>query len=480
MNPLLFSDPAFLFFFAPIVLSGYWIVPASWRNGFLLAASLLLYGWGERDYAWVLLASIAINWAAGAAIARCSESSQRRLALIAGVALNLMLLGVFKYARFFVFNLNVFLHQTRIGPGFELPEIHLPVGLSFYTFMGISYLVDLYRRDLAAPSSPARVALFLSMFPHLIAGPILRMTEIGGQFGLRFSNAERMARGIRRFVIGLGKKMLIANTLASASDGIFGLPVHQTPTSLAWFGLLCYTLQIYYDFSGYSDMAIGLAGMLGFEFPENFNYPYISQSIGEFWRRWHITLSNWLRDYLFFPLGVRGGRLRMIRNQLIVFFLCGLWHGAEWHFVAWGLWHGSLVAAEQLGLAKLLKRLPAPIRTAYALTAVSLGWVLFRSFSIYAALGFFQVLAGFGAAPPDSWIPTRFIGPATYAALLAGIIGAGPLKPILGRLSLGARTPAGWTRVAGIAEFAALSGVFVAALAAAASDTYNPFIYFRF
>ncbi|HEY3742824.1 MAG TPA: MBOAT family O-acyltransferase [Bryobacteraceae bacterium] len=471
MNPLLFTDPSFLFFFAPIVLTGYWLAPARWRNGFLLLASLLLYGWGEGRYAGVLLASIAINWTAGVAISRATNPRPRKTALIIGVASNLLLLATFKYLTFFIWNLNLLLHSAEI----QAPDWHLPVGLSFYTFMGISYLVDLYRRDLDAPASPPRMALFLSMFPHLIAGPIVRMTEIGPQFGIRLAKAEPLAAGIRRFVIGFGKKMLLANTLSTASDAIFALPSHQLPTSLAWFGLLCYTLQIYYDFSGYTDMAIGLARILGFEFPENFNYPYISQSIGEFWRRWHITLSHWLRDYLFFPLGVRGGRLKMVRNQLIVFFLCGLWHGASYNFILWGMWHGTLLGIEQLGLQDKLKRLPSPLRIAYTLIAVSLGWVLFRSATLPAAMDFYAALAGFGSsAPPDSWIAVKYIGPATYVALAAAIAGATPLKSIFKNLE--ARFPA----FTGPAEFTALSAVFLAALASTASDTFHPFIYFRF
>lgn len=474
MNPLLFTDPSFLFFFAPIVLTGYWLAPARARNGFLLAASLLLYLWGERSYSAVLLASIAINWTAGIAITRATNPRPRKTALVLGVGSNLLLLATFKYLTFFIWNLNVLLQTIKL-PAVHAPEWHLPVGLSFYTFMGISYLVDLYRRDLYSPASPPRMALFLSMFPHLIAGPIVRMTEIGPQFETRLAKAEPLASGIRRFIIGFGKKMLLANTLATASDGIFALPSGQIPTSLAWFGLLCYTLQIYYDFSGYTDMAIGLARILGFEFPENFNYPYISQSIGEFWRRWHITLSHWLRDYLFFPLGVRGGRLKMVRNQLIVFFLCGLWHGASYNFILWGLWHGILLGIEQLGFQNQLKRWPTALRTAYTLLAVSLGWVLFRSATVPGAMGFYTALAGFGSAvPPDSWIAVNFISPATYLAIAAGIAGATPLKNIFKNIE--ARFPT----FSSAAEFAALSSVFIIALAATASDTFHPFIYFRF
>ena len=479
MNPLLFTDPAFLFFFAPIVLSWYWLIPAAWRNTFLTIASLVLYAWGEGSYAAVLLASIAINFVGGIAISRAVGPRARWYAVAAGVVLNLLLLTVFKYADFFLANFDAIIARFGIE-AIQPPHLRLPIGVSFFTFMGISYLVDLYRRDLEAPSGVGRVALFQSMFPHLIAGPIVRMTELAGQFGLRNSDSARIAAGIRRFVIGLGKKMLIANTLATASDAIFQLPAQQVPASYAWLAVVCYTIQIYYDFSGYSDMAIGLAGMLGFTFPENFNYPYISQSISEFWRRWHITLSRWLRDYLFFPLGVRGGRAKLLRNQLIVFFLCGLWHGADWHFVAWGLWHGGLVGMEHLGFNKILRIVPAPVRIAYTMFAVSLGWILFRSLTLHHAFYFAESLLGYGGPLPPDWLPLQFIGPATYAAILAGIVGATPVWPAVARFRANQRIAPRWTQLMGIAEFAALAVVFASALATAAGDTYHPFIYFRF
>ena len=437
MNPLIFTDPAFLFFFAPIVLTGYWIIPAAWRNGVLLAASLFLYAWGEARYVAVLGASILINWLGGLAIV---HFRQRRLALLVGIGANLALLGLFKYAA----------HYT----GFRLPA-----GISFYTFMGISYLVDLYRRDLPAAASLGRVGLLLAMFPHLIAGPIVRMTELREQFEARFWNPQMFASGARRFVIGLGKKVLIANTLSSVPDAVFG--AQAVPAAYAWLGLVSYTLQIYFDFSGYSDMAIGLAAMLGFRFPENFHYPYVSRSITEFWRRWHMTLSNWLRDYLFFPLGVRGGPLLLVRNLMIVFFVCGLWHGASWNFIAWGLWHGMLLSLEQLGLKSALRRAPLALQSFYTLGAVAMGWVLFRSATIPAAWGFVKSLAGLGGKP---LLDAQFLGPATYVALAAGVIAAVPWPVKLPHLL----------------EFALLSLVFVAAVAGIAGDTYKPFIYFRF
>ena len=421
MNPLLFTDAAFLFFFAPVVLTGYWLVPATWRNGFLFAASIGLYAWGETRLVAVLLASIVVNWAAGWAIGR-----GWRAGLWLGIAGNLGLLIGFKYA----------------------PGAHMVAGISFYTFIGISYLVDLGRRDLTGAASFTRLGLLLSMFPHLVAGPIVRMTELGGQMAEpRLWNTAMVAAGVRRFVIGLGKKVLLANTLAVVPDAVFG---HDAASAgLAWLALICYTLQIYYDFSGYSDMAIGLAGMLGFAFPENFNHPYAAKSVTEFWRRWHMTLSSWLRDYLFFPLGGKTSSL------LLVFFICGIWHGAAWTFVCWGLWHGVLLCAERWGLAK---NLPGLMQRLYTLTAVVLGWIVFRAATMTDALVFGKGLLGMGQREV-------LVAPIVYVALVVGGLGAARWN---------------WPRVPAMMEYLGVAGLLIVSLAAIAGMSYQPFIYFRF
>jgi alginate O-acetyltransferase complex protein AlgI len=472
MNPMMFANPAFLFLFAPVVLTGYLLIPRSWRNGFLLAASLLFYAWGEGWRVEILIASLAINYGFGLAIDR---TRARKLALFSGVVFNLLFLGLFKYTSFAIGNLDWVL--ARFGlPSLTDPALPLPVGISFYTFMGISYLVDTYRRDIHAEPSPTVFGLYITLFPHLIAGPIVRYSDIAAQLHARSTRASEIVQGIRRFIIGLGKKLLIGNTLAATADTIFQLKPGELSTLVAWIGILCYALEIYYDFSGYSDMAIGLARMFGFRFPENFNYPYTSQSITEFWRRWHMSLSTWLRDYLFFPLGVRGGRWVLCRNLLIVFLLCGLWHGAAWHFVAWGLFYGAFLVLERMGLLSILRTWPAPPRHVYALLVVVTGWVLFRADTLHYAGSYLAAMSGFAPSPGSAYDLWRFLPADVVLALVAGVIGSMPVAGLLGRF----RAKPGLGTLWAGAEFAVLALVFLFAAALSAAGTYRPFIYFRF
>ncbi len=484
MNPLLFTDPAFLFLFAPAVLGAYYLAPAGFRNTLLLGASLLLYAWGEQVYVCVLLFSIAVNYAGGLAISRATSTPGRRTLVTVSVLLNLLLLATFKYLSFLVQNYNVFLTHLNLRP-VDVPSVHLPVGISFYTFMGISYLADVYRDDVKGEPSFLRFGLYLSLFPHLVAGPIVRYWDIAAQLYKRQSGLHEFALGVRRFIVGLGKKVLIGNTVALAADRILQLPPAQLSAPVALLGILCYGLQIYYDFSGYSDMAIGLARMFGFRFPENFNYPYVSRSLTEFWRRWHITLSTWLRDYLFFPLGVRGGRSRLYLNVLIVFGLCGLWHGASWHFVVWGVFQGVFLVMERMWLLKLLDRVPPPVRHAYALAVIFTGWTFFRADNVAGALSYIGgmygkwSISGVGAA-------LGYCTPEIAVAIAVGILGSAPILPAINRW-LGHEMDRLQPRAATFAE--ALTGtvgvgvhaaVLLASLAWIAAGTYHPFIYFRF
>src|SRR5437762_694029 len=313
-----------------------------------------------------MLGSIGFNYRVAIAVdrarARPDAHAQRWLAL--AVAANLVVLGIFKYANFFADNVNTLFLALRVQP-LVVPRVLLPIGISFFSFHAISYVVDVYRRDATAQKSPVHAALYLLLFPQLIAGPIIRYREIADQLARRLVSLDTFAYGVQRFIIGLAKKVLIANNVAATADAIFGMPVDRLSAAHAWLGLLCYTLQIYFDFSGYSDMAIGLGAMFGFRFPENFRWPYIAASVQEFWRRWHMSLSSWFRDYLYVPLG--GSRVSPARtyvNLVAVFFLCGLWHGASWNFVVWGLFHGTFLVAERLGLAAAVRRLWAPIRHA--------------------------------------------------------------------------------------------------------------------
>ena len=294
---------------------------------------------------------------------------------------------VFKYADFLVGNLNALLGPLRLAP-LSLPGIALPIGISFFTFQALSYVIDVYRREVPVQRNPFDLGLYIALFPQLIAGPIVRYHDVARQLVERVVTRQGFAYGVERFVVGLGKKVLIANTLAVQADLIFAIPADQLTAPVAWFGLVCYTLQIYFDFSGYSDMAIGLGYMFGFRFLENFSHPYVAQSITEFWRRWHISLSTWFRDYLYVPLGGnRGSALRTYRNLVLVFFLCGLWHGASWSFVVWGLLHGFLLVIERMGLGRLMARWPRALRHAWTLFFVMIAWVFFRADSLPQARG---------------------------------------------------------------------------------------------
>ncbi len=375
---MLFSSPIFLFLFLPILVSLYFLVPRGLRNPVLLLASLIFYAWGEGLYVLVMLAIIAVNYALGRLQDQAEGARLRRAILAAGIAVNLGVLISFKYANFLVANLDALL--TALGlPAIHLPPVHLPLGISFFTFHAISYIVDISRRQVQ-PGRPLNFALYMTIFPHSIAGPIVRYSDVADQIRDRSVTMNGFAEGARRFILGLAKKMLIANTLSQVADKVFGLPAGELTAGLSWLGVACYTLQIYFDFSGYSDMAIGLAKLFGIDFLENFDHPYVSRSVTEFWRRWHISLSTWFRDYVYIPLGGnRRGPLRLYANLLVVFCLCGMWHGASWNFLVWGLFHGGLLVVERLGYGRRLQTRPAPLRHAYTMLLVMVGWVFFRA-----------------------------------------------------------------------------------------------------
>jgi alginate O-acetyltransferase complex protein AlgI len=423
---------------------------------------------------------VLFNYAIGGAIGRAQDPRVRRRWLAAGVAGNLAVLAVFKYANFAVGNVNALAPILAITP-LAVASIPLPLGISFFTFHAISYVVDVYKRNADAERNLPRFALYILLFPQLIAGPIIRWRDIAAQLPQREQRIADFAYGARRFVLGLGKKVLIANTLGRVADQIFALPGAELTTPLAWLGLVCYTLQIYFDFSGYSDMAIGLMRMFGFRILENFNYPYIARSIREFWRRWHISLSNWFRDYLYIPLGGnQRGERRAYANLVIVFLLCGLWHGASWPFVLWGAWHGAFLVAERAGLDRVLRRI-GPLAHAYALLAVMGGWVLFRCETLTQALGYYAALAGFAAGDTLRHPLDEFLNLFVLAMLLVAVTFATPLARLIGawRDRVGARAGAAGMLVLG-ADIAWTAGVFLLSSAFLAAGTYNPFIYFRF
>lgn len=475
---LVFSSPLFLFLFLPAALALYTLVGPRLRNLLLLTASLFFYSWGELAYAWILALSICGNYLFGRLLDQDAlPDRRRRLYLAGGLAFNLLPLTYFKYLNFLEANLGGLLGWLGMGTWPALEPVHLPIGISFFTFQAISYLVDVYRGACRAASSPLKLGVYISMFPQLIAGPIVRYTQVVKDLGERRLKLDNWAGGSRRFILGLAKKVLIANTLGQVADQIMDLPAGELSWATAWLGIICYALQIFYDFSGYSDMAIGLGRILGFKFPENFIYPYYSQSVREFWRRWHITLSTWFRDYLYFPLGGnRAGRLKTYRNLIVVFVLCGIWHGASWNFLIWGLYHGLFLVLERTPWGGLLARAPRPLRHAYLLLVVTVGWVFFRIEELPAALDYLGVMLGLGGAATLAQPLAWYLNPQMALAGLIGLLGATPLAANLARRWAGPE--AGWLGQTSALGYLALALLF--SVIYVAGSTYNPFIYFRF
>ena len=494
---MLFTEPTFLFLFLPLLLGLYFIrgsrEHAAYGNWLLLVASVIFYAKGGGAFTWLMLGSIAFNYWMAISVDRAhgstgspqaASAANRRLAF--AVTVNLVVLGVFKYANFFADNVNALLQVARVPP-IAVPRVLLPIGISFFTFHAISYVVDVSRRDATAQKSPVHAALYLLLFPQLIAGPIIRYRDIADQLARRVVSMDDFAYGVRRFVIGLAKKVLIANVVAGPADRMFGMPSAELSTAHAWLGIVCYTLQIYFDFSGYSDMAIGLGRMFGFRFPENFRWPYVASSVTAFWRRWHISLSTWFRDYLYIPLG--GNRVspaRRYRNLVTVFFLCGLWHGASWNFVIWGLWHGSFLVIERL----VANRSPDhPIIRSpdsgvlawpiwphvYTLLVVMIGWVFFRADTLPGAIAFLKAMAGLTTAAPTPYTVAWYLTPELWLAVVAGAIGSAPWVP-----ALAARIEDGNNWSLPLLNTAALMALLVLSIMSMAARTYDPFIYFRF
>ena len=438
---MLFSSNTFLFGFLPAVVVLYYLCPRRCRNVLLLVSSLIFYGWGEPKYVLLMLVSILLNYFCGMAAAR-QQSRQRstRGVLIVGVVLNLGMLGFFKYGTFFF--------------GSAFPDIPLPIGISFYIFQAMSYLIDVCRREVEVQKNVLTFGTYVTLFPQLIAGPIVRYRDVAEMLESRRESLPQFSRGVQRFVVGLSKKVLLANTFGSAWNAL----QVTTGTAAAWLGLLCYTLQIYFDFSGYSDMAIGLGQLFGFTFLENFNYPYISASITEFWRRWHISLSTWFKEYVYIPLGGnRKGLARQIFNILVVWLLTGLWHGASWNFVLWGGYYAALLILEKCWLLKAGEKLPLVLRRMLTMVLVMLGWALFY-FENLGALGAF--LGRLFTAVPSAGI--AFYLPVTALGCLCA-------TPALKRVKL----PDG-------VRWGLCVVLLLLCVASLARQSYNPFIYFRF
>ena len=467
---MVFSSLVFLWIFLPVVFTLYFTAKEQYRNVILLIASLFFYAWGEPVYVLLMILSIIINYFCGLRIGEVEEHKRKR-ALFWAVFVNLALLGVFKYTGFFMENVNAI-----FGLQVEVKHLPLPIGISFYTFQSISYLVDIYRKVCEPQRNIIKMGLFISFFPQLIAGPILKYYDIASQIDKRQVTLPLFNEGAVRFLQGLAKKVIIANIMAKTADEIFALGLNDLSTPAAWIGIIAYTFQIYFDFSGYSDMAIGLGKMFGFQIHENFNYPYTATSIKDFWRRWHISLSTWFKEYLYIPLGGnREGALKTYRNLMIVFFLTGLWHGASWNFVIWGLFHGCFLVLERIfPIEKFLRfRL---LQSVYTLLIVIVAWVFFRAETLGAAWGYLnRMFVPFDMESYSKYLSNEFIYVAVLAFVSCGF-GAMLYQKVFavlkrenwGDVLLKAVNPA----------FCAVIAYFSILLLA--SNTYNPFIYFRF
>ena len=472
---MLFTSVTFIWFFLPAVLLSHMVLRGPIRNYILLAASLIFYAWGGPEHLSIMVLSMIINWMLGLAIDHAARPTFRKLWLAAGVLFNLGLLGYFKY-------FNLVIRLLRVGLSLSLDsiaQVALPVGISFYTFQTLSYLIDLYYRKFPVQKNPFKLMLYISLFPQLIAGPIVQYGQVVDEIDVRSVTVSDLAYGIKRFIYGLSKKMIFSNGFALIADTIFGYGTDQLTTGAAWLGAITYAFQIYYDFSGYSDMAIGLGRMLGFHFLENFNYPYISVTVTEFWRRWHISLSSWFRDYLYIPLGGnRKGYYRTLINLFIVFAATGFWHGAELQFVVWGLYHGAFLVVERFCF-DLKHYRPTGLRRAashlYTLLAVLFGWVLFRAPDLAYAIGYWgRMLVPHTAGAACTAL--RFLDGRTILLLALGILLCGPAQTVLPRLrsALFDQEDTGWAQVA------LLMALFLYCIVLLVSNTYNPFIYFRF
>lgn len=471
---MLFSSMIFLWLFLPFVLIINLFLPIKFSNLFLLAMSVLFYAWGEQDYIWVLLVSLLVNYGGGLLMESRrrggGNSKHAALLLILLLAINFGFLGYFKYFDFFAGLINKVAARQAVEPAGLL----LPIGISFYTFQMVSYTVDVYRGDIPAEKSLLHLGLYLSFFPKMIQGPIARYKGVEACMESRRVTPEGFASGARRFIYGLGKKLILANQFGSVVDKVLSNPMDQISGGLGWYIGILYTLQIYFDFSGYSDMAVGIGRMLGFELPENFDYPYLSKNVGEFWRRWHITLSGWFRDYLYIPLGgSRKGGGRTCVNLLIVFLCTGFWHGAGLSFIVWGIYYGILQIAERLFLKKRLDMLPAAVSYFYMFFVTVAGWTMFRADSLTRGL---ILLKQMFLLRSGIYGISMYVTHKTLAYMVIGLFLCGPLQALMPGLR---RHMKDGTDVY-LGESLLLILLFAYCIVMAVGSTYNPFIYFRF
>ncbi|MDE6624953.1 MAG: MBOAT family protein [Lachnospiraceae bacterium] len=473
---MIFSSLEFVCVFLPIVFGLYCVLPSiKLKNALLIVASLLFYAYGEPLYVFLMIISAFFNYVTARGIA--SNPKTKKIFLIAGVVLNLGILAVFKYADFFVETCN-----SLLGVKLSKPGIILPIGISFFTFQAMSYVIDVYQGKVEAQKSFWKILLYISFFPQLIAGPIVKYRDINEAIGKRSMDVAEVAKGLRRFICGLGKKVLIANTMGLVADHVFTAAASNVNIVVAWIGAVSYLLQIYYDFSGYSDMAIGLGRMFGFHFKENFQYPYGADSIQEFWRRWHISLSTWFKEYLYIPLGGnRKGMARTCFNRMLVFFFTGLWHGANWTFVVWGLWHGLFLLFETY--LPVVKRLPKIVARIYTLLVVCVGFVMFRADSLGDGLFMIkQMFTGFTFNAQCTSFALQQLTPWFVVMAVLGMIGAAPVQKLVERIRRAAEAaePSAGRRKLQTALYMVSVLLLGWCIIRLSGSTYNPFIYFRF
>ena len=466
---MVFSSTIFLCVYLPLVLLGYYICPKKGRNLFLLIVSLVFYAWGEPKYVFLMIFSILVNYIFGRLMDKNRGRQKRmKLLLVLSVVIDLGLLSVFKYTDFIITNVNAI-----FGSSFDLLKIALPIGISFYTFQAMSYTIDVYRNDVRVQKNLIDFGMYITMFPQLIAGPIVRYADVQDQLAERSVTTADFSEGVMRFVVGLGKKVLLANQMGAVWSEIYALG-GDVSALMAWTGAIAYTFQIYFDFSGYSDMAIGLGRMFGFKFPENFRYPYQSVSITDFWRRWHITLSTWFKEYLYIPLGGnRCGLARQALNLLIVWSLTGFWHGAGWNFVMWGLYYFVILFIEKLFLLKALDKLPKFFRHVYALLLIVIGWVIFASDDVSVLLPYLGSMFGANGAVGGMDVYTLF----TKAVLLIiCCVASTELPKRLFLSATGAMNEKAAFTIKSVMTIALLALSMILLI----GDSYNPFLYFRF
>ncbi len=467
---MLFSSMSFIYLFLPVVCLLYFLVRANLRNYVLLGASIFFYAWGEPEYLAIMLLTILVHYVGGLLIDKYPKYKKLSLALT--ITVDLGFLAYFKYFNFFIENINLLLK----GGGLNFIEVIMPIGISFYTFQAISYAVDVYRGDVKVQQDIGKLALFICLFPQLIAGPILKYNDIAHQIDSREVNPEKVTMGVKRFIIGLSKKVLLANTLGAVADKIFDLSPDLVQTSIAWVGSLAYSFQLFFDFSGYSDMAVGLGLIFGFHIKDNFNYPYISKSITEFWRRWHISLSTWFKEYLYIPLG--GNRVSKPRNYFnlaVVFLLTGFWHGAAWNFVVWGIWHGLFIIFEKVtGWHKENSRQWInPVKHLYTIFVFIIGWVMFRAENLSYAWQYIKNMFGLAGNKTILYEAAYYFDNIEIIAFIAALLCSVPLFSNM----LNIPQERKWLRWL---VNAWLLFLFILSTSAIAASTYNPFIYFRF